>query len=125
MPERHSFDYAVVRVVPYVEREEFVNAGVVLICRALGVRRIEQNAANFDASVRIRNDRVIALPIESRREAEWQTLDDVPARVREEWLQFTIAAGALDGKNATAVGWGGRDDALSLITSAADAHRTT
>jgi hypothetical protein len=28
----HSFDYAVVRVVPRVEREEFVNAGVVLFC---------------------------------------------------------------------------------------------
>jgi len=35
MPERHSFDYAVVRVVPHVEREEFVNAGVILICRTL------------------------------------------------------------------------------------------
>jgi hypothetical protein len=27
-----SFDYAVIRVVPRVEREEFVNAGVVLFC---------------------------------------------------------------------------------------------
>ncbi|HYP53761.1 MAG TPA: DUF3037 domain-containing protein [Pyrinomonadaceae bacterium] len=34
MPERHSFDYAVVRVVPRVEREEFVNVGVVVFCRA-------------------------------------------------------------------------------------------
>ena len=97
--------------------------GVVLTCRALGVLRIEQNAANFDASVRIRNDRVIALPIESRREGDWQTLDDVPARLRQEWAQFTIAAGALDGKDATAIGWGGSDDALSLISSAADAHK--
>jgi hypothetical protein len=29
-----SFDYAVVRVVPRVDREEFVNAGVILYCRA-------------------------------------------------------------------------------------------
>ncbi len=28
-----SFDYAVVRIVPRVEREEFVNAGVILYCR--------------------------------------------------------------------------------------------
>ena len=28
-----SFDYAVLRVVPRVEREEFVNAGVILFCR--------------------------------------------------------------------------------------------
>ena len=32
MPARCSFDYAVIRVVPRVEREEFVNAGVILFC---------------------------------------------------------------------------------------------
>ena len=41
MPGQSSFDYAVVRVVPRVDREEFVNAGVILFCRArdfLGAR---------------------------------------------------------------------------------------
>ena len=33
MPALLSFDYALLRVVPRVEREEFVNAGVVLFCR--------------------------------------------------------------------------------------------
>lgn len=32
MPALSSFDYAVVRVVPRVEREEFLNAGVILFC---------------------------------------------------------------------------------------------
>ena len=32
MPEQTSFDYAAIRVVPHVEREEFVNAGVILFC---------------------------------------------------------------------------------------------
>ncbi|WP_394828787.1 DUF3037 domain-containing protein [Pendulispora albinea] len=32
MAERCSFDYAVVRVVPRVERQEFINAGVLLFC---------------------------------------------------------------------------------------------
>ena len=32
MPARSSFDYAVIRVVPRVEREEFINAGVLLFC---------------------------------------------------------------------------------------------
>ena len=32
MPAPSSFEYAVVRVVPRVEREEFVNAGIVLFC---------------------------------------------------------------------------------------------
>lgn len=34
MPERCTFDYAVVRVVPRVERGEFVNAGVIVFCSA-------------------------------------------------------------------------------------------
>jgi len=32
MPAPSSFDYAIVRVVPLVEREEFINAGVILFC---------------------------------------------------------------------------------------------
>jgi hypothetical protein len=32
----HRYDYAVVRVVPRVERGEFVNAGVILSCAASG-----------------------------------------------------------------------------------------
>jgi Protein of unknown function (DUF3037) len=32
VPAPSSFDYAIVRVVPRVEREEFINAGVVLYC---------------------------------------------------------------------------------------------
>jgi hypothetical protein len=36
MPVAASFSYAVIRVVPRVEREEFVNAGVVLHCPEMG-----------------------------------------------------------------------------------------
>ncbi len=32
MPALHSFDFAIIRVVPRVEREEFVNAGVIVFC---------------------------------------------------------------------------------------------
>ena len=35
-PTRHLYEYAIVRVVPRVERGEFVNVGVVLLCRAQG-----------------------------------------------------------------------------------------
>ena len=37
MPDLHTYDYAVVRVVPRVERGEFVNAGVIVSCAALGL----------------------------------------------------------------------------------------
>jgi hypothetical protein len=36
VPAPASFDYALVRVVPRVEREEFLNAGVVLFCLTRG-----------------------------------------------------------------------------------------
>lgn len=33
MQENHTFEYAIIRVVPQVEREEFLNVGVILYCR--------------------------------------------------------------------------------------------
>ncbi len=36
MPARSSYDYAVIRVIPRVERQEFINAGVILHCPELG-----------------------------------------------------------------------------------------
>ncbi len=35
MPELHTYDYAIVRVVPRVDREEFLNAGAILSCPSL------------------------------------------------------------------------------------------
>lgn len=32
MPDQATYDYAVVRVVPKVEREEFINVGVIVSC---------------------------------------------------------------------------------------------
>jgi Protein of unknown function (DUF3037) len=36
VPAREDFQYAIVRVVPHVERGECLNVGVVLFCRRLG-----------------------------------------------------------------------------------------
>ena len=36
MPGPEVYDYAIVRVVPRVEREEFVNVGVILSCQRTG-----------------------------------------------------------------------------------------
>jgi hypothetical protein len=33
MQDRQLFEYAVIRVVPRVEREEFINVGIILYCR--------------------------------------------------------------------------------------------
>jgi Protein of unknown function (DUF3037) len=39
VPGREDFQYAIVRVVPHVERGECLNAGVILYCRRLGFLR--------------------------------------------------------------------------------------
>ncbi|TLV02574.1 DUF3037 domain-containing protein [Dyadobacter luticola] len=41
MPEKHLFEYAVIRVVPRVEREEFMNVGVILYCSSLNFLRVK------------------------------------------------------------------------------------
>lgn len=35
MPDKYTFEYAIVRLVPRVEREEFFNIGVILFCKRL------------------------------------------------------------------------------------------
>lgn len=33
MQKKHLYEYAVIRVVPRVEREEFINTGIILFCK--------------------------------------------------------------------------------------------
>jgi len=49
MPARQVFDYAIVRVVPRVDRDEFVNAGVIVFCRPLDflAARVEVDRARL------------------------------------------------------------------------------
>jgi Protein of unknown function (DUF3037) len=52
VPDRCKYDYAVIRVVPRVEREEFVNVGVIVSCPALSF---------LEARIELDEDRVLAL----------------------------------------------------------------
>jgi hypothetical protein len=52
MQEQHSFEYAVIRVVPKVEREEFMNVGVIVYC---------QSPAYLDASFTLDEERLRVL----------------------------------------------------------------
>lgn len=45
MHEKHLYEYAVIRVVPKVEREEFVNVGLMLFCKRQKYLRIEYHIA--------------------------------------------------------------------------------
>lgn len=93
MPERFVFDYAVVRVVPRVERGEFVNAGVILFCSTRGY---------LDARIHLDPDRLRTLApsidiavVESYLEAipkicagggEAGSIGSLPQRARFHWL---------------------------------------
>lgn len=81
MPAPHAFDYVVIRVVPRVEREEFVNAGVVLYaptaaflgCRihldAGRVRALAGAGAEVDVPALERHLEAMRAVCEGRREA--------------------------------------------------------
>jgi len=52
VPDKFRYDYAVVRVVPKVDREEFINAGVIVSCPEL---------AFLDAVIKLDESRLLAL----------------------------------------------------------------
>ena len=52
MPALSTYDYAVIRVVPRVEREEFVNVGVIVSCEATKF---------LEARIELDESRVLAL----------------------------------------------------------------
>ncbi len=78
MPERSSYDYAIIRVVPRVERGEYINAGVILFSRArafLGVliyldeARLLALAPDIDLAVVREQLQLISLIGAGKREA--------------------------------------------------------
>jgi hypothetical protein len=93
MPMPNSFDYAVVRVVPRVEREEFVNAGVIVFCatrRFLGarigldVRRLIALAPDVDADDVQRHLVLVSLVCDGDPTTE--PIGQMPPAARFHWL---------------------------------------
>lgn len=41
MQNKHVFEYAIIRLVPKVEREEFINIGVILFCKKLNCVKVK------------------------------------------------------------------------------------
>jgi hypothetical protein len=88
-----SFDYAIVRVIPRVEREEFVNAGVIVYCFArdfLGAR-IELDEARLlalapDADLPLIRRHLAAIPRICVGGAHAGPLGLLPQRERFNWL---------------------------------------
>ena len=70
MPTLHTYDYAIVRVVPRVERGEFINVGVVLSCKAAGYLK---------AGIELDEARLLALSPAVDLQAIRTTLATLPA----------------------------------------------
>lgn len=93
MPTPHTYDYAIIRVVPRVEREEFINVGVIVSCptaRHLEARieidepRLRAFAPALDVeALRPYLDAIVAI---CRGEAGAGPIAALPARARFHWL---------------------------------------
>jgi hypothetical protein len=60
VPELRTYDYAVVRVVPRVERGEFVNAGIILSC---DIERILEGRIELDEKALLALDAEVDLEL--------------------------------------------------------------
>lgn len=93
MRTRHAFDYAVVRVVPRVERGEFLNAGVILFCSGAAYlnARIELDHARLKALAPSIDCALVdayldAIPKICAGGSEAGSIGELPQRARFHWL---------------------------------------
>lgn len=86
--------------------------GVVLACRPVALLRLDQAAKGGG---RERNDRLLVVPAKAPTLAQVVDLADLSDRVRAELAQFFVASGALDGKDARALGWDGAAAAQAFL----------
>ena len=93
MPGEHTYDYAIIRVVPRVERGELINVGVILSCPAVDFleARIDLDAARLRAldpalDVEATRANLEMIPRVCRGGAEAGELGALPQRSRFHWL---------------------------------------
>ena len=93
MPDKFRYDYAVVRVVPKVDRQEFINAGVIVSCPDLSfleahIKLNESRLLALDANVDldlVRNH-LTTIPIICRGGDKAGSIGQLPQRQRFHWL---------------------------------------
>ena len=96
MHDKHLFEYAVIRVVPCVAREEFMNVGVILYCSAQGFlqTRYHLNAERLqafpgDVDIAELQERLQAFERICRGGAAGGTIGRLPLASRFRWLTAT------------------------------------
>lgn len=93
MRELRSFDYAIVRVVPRVERGEFLNAGVILFCSTAAfleacIELDESRLKALDPSVdcALVQSHLEVIPRVCRGGTDAGAIGELPQRARFHWL---------------------------------------
>lgn len=93
MPTPASFDYSILRVVPRVERQEFINAGVVVFCpekRFLGARiRLDaqrMKALWLEADVELAREHLEAVRRICEGDADGGPIARLSQRERFHWI---------------------------------------
>ena len=93
MPDKFRYDYAVVRVVPKVDREEFINAGVIVSCPDLSFLEatIKLNesrllALDSNADLDLIRNHLATIPTICRGGEEAGSIGQLPQRQRFHWL---------------------------------------
>jgi Protein of unknown function (DUF3037) len=93
VPDKYRYDYAVVRVVPKVDREEFINAGVIVSCPDLSflealIKLNESRLLALDPTVDLELVRkhLASIPTICRGGDEAGAIGQLPQRQRFHWL---------------------------------------
>jgi hypothetical protein len=93
MHKRYPFDYAIVRVVPRVDRGEFINAGVILFSSTaafldarVGCDRKRLKALAPDIDVALVDSYLDAIPKVCAGGGEAGSIGELPQRARFHWL---------------------------------------
>jgi hypothetical protein len=93
MRKRYPFDYAIVRVVPRVDRGEFINAGVILFSSTaafldarVGCDRKRLTALAPDIDIALVDSYLDTIPKVCAGGAEAGSIGELPQRARFHWL---------------------------------------
>ena len=93
MPDKFRYDYAVVRVVPKVDREEFINAGVIVSCPELSflearIKLDESRLRALDPNIDLELVRkhLASIPKICRGDDDAGSIGQLPQRQRFHWL---------------------------------------
>lgn len=93
MQEKHLFEYAVIRVVPRVEREEFLNVGIILYCASKSFLQTEYElnegrllAFYKEIDIRELEERLNAFKLVCKGRTDGGAIGKLPIAARFRWL---------------------------------------